>query len=192
LQPWLFEESYQSVGDLAETISLVLPETCSSEAGLAEWIEDKLLPLRVNPGVSRPPTAALWSQLDRPSLMLCIKLITGSFRVGVSKLLVTRALASMAGLDSKRGAATRGLHRPVEPAERGQLPETDRLNPPTNTLSVAVSPTCFSSPMPCRNRWRSSFCWARRATGGGMVDGIRAQVVKREGRRGSGRAVKNR
>ena len=36
--------------------------------------------------------------------MLCIKLITGSFRVGVSKLLVTRALASMAGLDSKRVA----------------------------------------------------------------------------------------
>ena len=47
---------------------------------------------------------ALWAQLDQPSLMVCIKLITGSFRVGVSKLLVTRALAALADLDSKRVA----------------------------------------------------------------------------------------
>lgn len=106
IEPWLFEESYQSVGDLAETISLLLPEsTYTSEDGLAVWLEEKLLPLRGLPPLElaeRLP--ALWAQLDQPSLMVCIKLITGSFRVGVSKLLVTRALAAMADLDSKRVA----------------------------------------------------------------------------------------
>lgn len=47
LPEWLFEESYQAVGDLAETLSLLLPESLhSSEAGLADWIEHHLLPLR--------------------------------------------------------------------------------------------------------------------------------------------------
>ena len=106
LSPWLFEESYQAVGDMAETISLVLPEMpYRSNYGLAVWIEEKLLPLRgESPQVLAERLPVLWSQLDRPSLMLCIKLITGSFRVGVSKLLVTRALAAMAQLDSKRVA----------------------------------------------------------------------------------------
>ena len=106
IEPWLFEESYQSVGDLAETISLLLPEsTYTSEDGLAVWLEEKLLPLRgLPPQELAERLPALWAQLDQPSLMVCIKLITGSFRVGVSKLLVTRALAALAGVDSKRVA----------------------------------------------------------------------------------------
>src|SRR5690606_24291798 len=40
-------------------------------------------------------------ELDRNTQFVCIKLITGSFRVGVSKLLVTRALAGVAGVDAK-------------------------------------------------------------------------------------------
>lgn len=73
LSLWLFEESYQAVGDLAETISLVLPESPhSSDEGLALWIEEKLLPLRgESPGVLAERLPALWAQLDRPSLMLC-------------------------------------------------------------------------------------------------------------------------
>ncbi|MQK16829.1 hypothetical protein, partial [Escherichia coli] len=73
--------------------------------GLAVWVEDRLLPLRGLPPeelAARLP--ALWMQLDRQALMVCIKLITGAFRVGVSKLLVTRALAGLAGIDAKRVA----------------------------------------------------------------------------------------
>src|SRR5690349_23491143 len=47
IEDWLFEESYQAVGDLAETIALVLPESQhASTLGLAEWVEQRLLPLR--------------------------------------------------------------------------------------------------------------------------------------------------
>jgi DNA ligase-1 len=188
LTPWLFEESYQAVGDLAETISLVLAENPhSSAAGLAEWIEDKLLPLRGEP----PENLArllpqLWAQLDRPSLMLCIKLITGSFRVGVSKLLVTRALAAMAGLDSKRVAQrlvgyTDLSNRPSadsylkliaaesadEHAQRGGQPYpfflAHALSQPVEQFETLLGPA---------SNWQVEWKW----------DGIRAQVVKRDGR----------
>jgi len=188
LEPWLFEESYQAVGDLAETISLVLPENShSSEAGLAEWIEDKLLPLRgETPEYLARQLPMLWAQLDRPSLMLCIKLITGSFRVGVSKLLVTRALASMAGLDSKRVAQrlvgyTDLSNRPNaasylkliapesadEHAQRGGQPYpfflAHALAQPVEEFEALLGPA---------SDWQVEWTW----------DGIRAQVVKRDGK----------
>ena len=43
---WLFEECYASVGDLAETIALLLPAAeRAGERRLHEWVEGKLLPL---------------------------------------------------------------------------------------------------------------------------------------------------
>src|SRR5210317_2325535 len=44
---WLFEASYDVVGDLAETITLLLPgATAISERPLHKWVERNLLPLR--------------------------------------------------------------------------------------------------------------------------------------------------
>ncbi|ARB26094.1 ATP-dependent DNA ligase [Pseudomonas tolaasii] len=188
IEPWLFEESYQSVGDLAETISLLLPEsTYTSQDGLAVWLEEKLLPLRGLPPLElaeRLP--ALWAQLDQPSLMVCIKLITGSFRVGVSKLLVTRALAAMAELDSKRVAQrlvgyTDLSNRPTpegylkliaaessdEHAQRGGQPYPFFL---AHGLAQPVEQ--FDSLLGSPADWQVEWKW----------DGIRAQLVKREGR----------
>lgn len=188
LPPWLFEESYQAVGDLAETISLVLPEMShTSTDGLAVWIEDKLLPLRNAPPLTLAECLpALWAQLDRQSLMLCIKLITGSFRVGVSKLLVTRALAAMAGLDSKRvaqrlvgytdlsnrpsAASYLKLIAPESPnehAQRGGQPYPFFL---AHALSHPVEQ--FENLLGPASQWQVEWKW----------DGIRAQVVKRDGR----------
>ncbi|MEB0045796.1 MULTISPECIES: ATP-dependent DNA ligase [unclassified Pseudomonas] len=188
LSPWLFEESYQAVGDLAETISLVLPEAPhTSTDGLAVWLEDKLLPLRgESPEHLARRLPELWSQLDRQSLMLCIKLITGSFRVGVSKLLVTRALAALAGLDSKRVAQrlvgyTDLSNRPSaasylkliapqsddEHAQRGGQPYpfflAHALPQPVEQFDALLGPA---------SQWQVEWKW----------DGIRAQLVKREGR----------
>jgi len=187
LPDWLFEESYQAVGDLAETISLLLPENQhGSDDGLADWVEGHLLPLRGLPAEEvqqrLPP---LWAQLDRPSLMLCLKLITGSFRVGVSKLLVTRALAQLAGLDAKRVAQrlvgyTDISHRPTadsyqkliaaesadEHSQRGGQPYpfflAHALQAPTEQFDDLLGPP---------SAWQIEWKW----------DGIRAQVVKRDG-----------
>ncbi|HEX8592829.1 MAG TPA: ATP-dependent DNA ligase [Pseudomonas sp.] len=188
LPEWLFEESYQAVGDLAETLSLLLPEAVhTSDDGLAIWMEEKLLPLRGLPPeelAERLPT--FWAQLDRASLMVCIKLITGSFRVGVSKLLVTRALAALADIDSKRVAQrlvgyTDLSHRPTaagflkliaeesedEHAQRGGQPYpfflAHALQQPVDQFQALLGPV---------DDWQVEWKW----------DGIRAQVVKREGR----------
>jgi DNA ligase-1 len=188
LPEWLFEESYQAVGDLAETLSLLLPlAEHSSDQGLAIWMEEKLLPLRGLPPeelAERLPT--FWAQLDRISLMVCIKLITGSFRVGVSKLLVTRALAAMADIDSKRVAQrlvgyTDLSHRPSaegflkliaaesddEHAQRGGQPYpfflAHALQQPVDQFESLIGPV---------ENWQVEWKW----------DGIRAQLVKRAGR----------
>ncbi|PVZ33072.1 ATP-dependent DNA ligase [Pseudomonas sp. CC120222-01a] len=187
LPEWLFEESYQAVGDLAETISLLLPEApATGDDGLAHWVEAHLLPLRGLPAEELqqrlPP---LWAQLDRPSLMLCLKLITGSFRVGVSKLLVTRALAQLAGLDAKRVAQrlvgyTDTGHRPTaasyqlliaaesadEHSQRGGQPYPFFL-----AHALQAPPEQFDALLGPPTAWQIEWKW----------DGIRAQVVKRDG-----------
>jgi DNA ligase-1 len=100
---WLFEECYQAVGDLAETIAHVLPVAAQvSDVGLAEWVMQRLLPLRtLAPLEQAQRIGAYWDELDTPGRFLLTKLIGGGFRVGVSKLLVQRALAENAGLDAK-------------------------------------------------------------------------------------------
>jgi DNA ligase-1 len=104
--PWLFDECYQAVGDLAETISLVLPGGNEpSDLGLADWVEERLLPLRgLPPQEIAPRVKAWWDELDTQGRFLFAKLVGGGFRVGVSKLLVQRALAAHAGIDAKRVA----------------------------------------------------------------------------------------
>ena len=100
---WLFDACYQAVGDLAETIALVLPAApATSDLGLADWIELRLLPLRgAPPETQAERVAAYWGELDTTGRFLLTKLIGGGFRVGVSKLLVQRALAEAAGIDAK-------------------------------------------------------------------------------------------
>ncbi|KAB8066641.1 ATP-dependent DNA ligase [Janthinobacterium violaceinigrum] len=103
LDAWLFDEAYHAVGDLAETIALILPAPSQrSDIGLAEWVEQRIAPLRgAAPDAVRAALLAYWDELETRERFLLIKLIGGGFRVGVSKLLVTRALASIAAVDGK-------------------------------------------------------------------------------------------
>lgn len=91
---WLVEESYPIVGDLAETIALILPPAIrSSDRGLAYWV-NFLRELSVLAEAERKePVMEAWDQLDTTERFLFNKLITGGFRIGVSQTLMTRALA---------------------------------------------------------------------------------------------------
>ncbi len=106
LPEWLFEESYQTVGDLAETVSLLLPPATEPvDRSLADWLANHLLPLRGQPPESQAHCLRTqWAMLPDDQRFVYFKLITGGFRVGVSKLQVTQALAAVAGLDPKRVA----------------------------------------------------------------------------------------
>jgi DNA ligase 1 len=97
LPSWLFEESYHVVGDLAETITLVLPpSTEKSDETLTYWIEfiRGLEPLDVEEKRKRIREA--WQRLEPTERFVFNKLITGSFRVGVSQSLMVKALAKHA------------------------------------------------------------------------------------------------
>ena len=103
LDEWLFDESYSAVGDMAETIAHILPPARHrSDVGLAEWMQERIGPLRgADPATIRDALFSYWDQLDWRERFLLTKLIGGAFRVGVSKLLVTRALSGLAAVDSK-------------------------------------------------------------------------------------------
>ncbi|MFT0868948.1 ATP-dependent DNA ligase [Pseudomonas sp. CAM1A] len=187
LPEWLFEESYQAVGDFAETLSLLLPESTQVADESLQWWLEQMLPLRgLPPEELAPRLQALWTRLDRQSLMVSLKLLTGGFRVGVSKLLVTRALAALAGVDAKRVAQrmvgyTDLAHQPTpqrylgliapesaeEHAQRGGQPYpfflAHPLQEPLERFDAVLGPP---------QEWLVEWKW----------DGIRVQLVKRDGR----------
>ncbi|WP_228893519.1 ATP-dependent DNA ligase [Pseudoduganella aquatica] len=103
LDEWLFDECYHAVGDLAETIAHILPAPSRrSDAGLAEWVEQRIAPLRgAAPETIREALFRYWDELETRERFLLSKLIGGGFRVGVSRLLVTRALSAIAAVDGK-------------------------------------------------------------------------------------------
>ncbi|MBA3771030.1 MAG: ATP-dependent DNA ligase [Ramlibacter sp.] len=186
--PWLFDESYQAVGDLAETIAHILPrEGEPSDVGLADWIEQRLLPLR---GRSEPEIAArmksYWRELDAQGRFLLTKLVGGGFRVGVSKLLVQRALAAHSGVDAKRVAQrmmgyTDGKVLPsperfqslVAKEEEGGSPPLDEGQPYPFFLAhqLDAPPEIFAAKLGPVSEWQVEW----------KYDGIRGQIVKRSG-----------
>ena len=185
IAPWLFEEAYEAVGDLAETIAHVLPPADAlSDFGLAEWVEQRLLPLRgIEPVEQAERIVRFWNELDTPGRFLLTKLIGGGFRVGVSKLLVQRALGEVASLDAKvvaqrmmgytdakqqpDAARYEALlsHTRSGPAEAGQ-PYPFFLAHQLEA-KVADFDTKLGSPADWIVEWK--------------YDGIRAQIVKRAG-----------
>jgi DNA ligase-1 len=185
---WLFDESYQAVGDLAETIALVLPAgAATSDVGLAEWVEQRLLPLRGLPEdeVARRVTG-YWAELDTQGRFLLTKLIGGGFRVGVSKLLVQRALAAHAGIDAKRVAQrmmgyTDGKVLPtpqryqalVAQVEEGMADVRDDGQPYPFFLAhqLDAPPELFAAQLGPVDDWMVEW----------KYDGIRGQVVRRAG-----------
>lgn len=185
---WLFDESYQAVGDLAETIALLLPESTEREPrGLATWMDDVLLPLRgLAPDQLQARLFDLWSRLDARGRLVGTKLITGSFRVGVSRLLVTRALAQVSGLDPKRIAQrlvgyTDLSARPdaamfqalIAGESEGEQVRQHSGQPYPFFLAhpLQASADAFPALLGEPSNWLIEWKW----------DGIRAQIVKRAG-----------
>lgn len=97
---WLLEESYASVGDSAEVITLLLPisqkQASEIDYSLSDWMERLILPLydKSDEEQQREITG-FWKHLPKNETFILNKLLTGSFRVGVSHLLTQRALSEV-------------------------------------------------------------------------------------------------
>jgi DNA ligase-1 len=98
---WLFRESYNSVGDLGETISLVLPphNNTLTEKSLNDWFDYlRVLPSLTDEG-KKIKIIEAWQQLTQHEIFVFNKLLMGSFRIGVSQTLVIRAIAEAAKME---------------------------------------------------------------------------------------------
>jgi DNA ligase-1 len=171
---WLFEESYDAVGDLAETITLILPPPAhSTDIALHVWIEERLIPLReLSEAEQRARLESYWAELDGTQRFVFNKLITGNFRVGVSALLVMRAIGQAFGIDAKVVAhRLTGEWSPSEAMWRGLIDAgsftTDRSNPYPFFLAHPLEgdPAALGD----RAEWLAEWKW----------DGIRAQLIRR-------------
>ncbi|WP_400086866.1 ATP-dependent DNA ligase [Yoonia sp. R78084] len=98
LPDWLFEESYSIVGDLAETIALVLPPaTTTRDHTLTHWITYIRTLATLEDDARKSGILEAWNSLPHTERFLFTKLLTGGFRIGVSAKLITRALAQATG-----------------------------------------------------------------------------------------------
>ncbi len=176
LPQWLIEDTYDSVGDLAETIALLSDlDTVANETttSLTQWITELLLPLRDRePAEQRAAVTKWWAELPYAQNFVVNKLLTGALRIGVSQTLVARAIALHAGLPK----ATI-LHRMMgewEPTAEFYLQLIGE-----DDGSAAISrpyPFCLAAGLEqlpealgARTDWQAEWKW----------DGIRAQIVRR-------------
>jgi DNA ligase-1 len=163
------------VGDLAETIALLLPEGTGSDRPLAWWVEERLLALRGrDEEEQRRAMLECWRELSGPQLFVWNKLITGAFRVGVSKRLVLRALAHASGLDAPTLAhRLMGDWRPSAEAWRrlmaADTADADRSRPYPFFLAHPLEG--YPAALGGLDEWLAEWKW----------DGIRAQLIHRGG-----------
>lgn len=181
LPEWLIEETYASIGDLAETIALlVAPESVSPaivdarHITLTGWFQDRILPLaNMSPDEQRRLVTGWWHELPYRECFLVNKLLTGSLRVGVSRALVTRALADVLGHSRTQ----------IERALIGDWhPTAEFWNALARNEGIALAshpyPFYLASPLEepveslgVRDAWLAEWKW----------DGIRGQIVRRAG-----------
>ncbi len=177
---WLYEESRHHVGDTAETISLLLQtEGLTGKAqvqrSLTEWLEVEIPKLsKIENDVERAQyLLSLWNNLDALEIFLLSKLMTGSFRVGVSEKLIIRALSEVYDVPTDQLAhRLTGAKTPGEESFRALVSkETEELLPSqpypfclAHSWSEKVEKTWL--PQDYIAEWK--------------YDGIRAQVILRD------------
>jgi DNA ligase 1 len=175
LPGWLFEESYHTVGDLAETIALLLPEGAVVE-GTGESLAFYLLTLaqigKEEEGVKKAFVQRCWASMNRDERFVFNKLITGGFRIGVSQQTVVNALARSAGVDAS--VVAHRISGDWDPASTafsallsGEGGGSDLSRPYPFYLAYALEeePAALGEPAD----WQAEWKW----------DGIRGQMIRR-------------
>lgn len=173
---WLFLESYSAVGDLGETIALMLPPpTETRELSLSEWMAE-ILDLRDRTEDEKKRfVLESWRQLDYTERFIFNKLLGGSFRLGVSSKTLINAIAKHYALEANAvthsimGEWTLNDDTEFEKLIHGEYAHTQLSKPYPFCLAHALEkePDDLGKP----SDWIAEYKW----------DGIRGQVIKREG-----------
>ncbi len=145
------------------------------DVSLADWIEQRILPLRdASDAERRTRVFVWWSRLDRWELFVLNKVLTGEFRVGMSHTLVVRAVAQLAGLPTPVVEhRLMGNWEPSAEAFAALIAPAGEHDEPSRPY-----PFCLASPLDAlpsalgaRDEWLAEWKW----------DGIRAQLIRRSG-----------
>ena len=176
LPDWLFEESYHAVGDLGETIALLLPESTASEASfpLHHYLETLISIEKEDEAVRKEFIIQSWQSMTQTERFVFNKLITGNFRIGVSQSTIVNALAKTVNLDSSVIAhRISGNWDPMTTSFAELLSEhtitTDYSKPYPFYLAYAIEDDVHTLGQP--DEWQAEWKW----------DGIRGQMIKRNG-----------
>ena len=174
---WLFEESYHTVGDLAETIALLLPENTAEklaeESKPLHFYIEQLKRIEKEPEeVRKKFIIDCWLEMNGAERFVFNKLITGGFRIGVSQKLMVNALAKSTGLDASVIAhRISGNWDPSTMQFEELLGEhamtTDYSKPYPFFLAYAIEDDVASLGDPAE--WQAEWKW----------DGIRGEIIKR-------------
>ena len=172
---WLFEECYPVVGDLAETIALVLPQNSTTDnRSLSQWINDLRDIYKADEPAKKTFVLEAWARLGGTERFIFNKLITGGMRVGVSQKLMTRALAQATSRDEAELAhRLMGNWNPDDTSWHSlieaQDASADASRPYPFYLAYALDggPEALETP----SDWCAEWKW----------DGIRGQLILRGG-----------
>jgi len=172
---WLFTESYGIVGDLAETISLLLPQGNQlHDLSLTETIEQLQNIAKIPEAEKKKFVTEAWLTQTASERLVFTKLLTGSFRVGVSQRLVVQALSAAFNVNGSQVA--HGLTGNWKPSEielsaiiHGQAVTGTQLQPYPFCLAYPVDGEITK--LGPASEWQAEWKW----------DGMRAQLVNRAG-----------
>lgn len=172
---WLFAESYHSVGDLSETIALVIPPPAHvSDRKLHEWIQDLALLNGKDDTSKKEYILWAWDNLDTQERFIFNKLISGNFRIGVSNKMLVNAISKQSDTDSNKI-----MHSIMGKWNPDQITYQELIaGAHVNTDSSWPYPFCLAYALEAEPatlggtaEWQAEWKW----------DGIRGQIVKRNG-----------
>ncbi len=172
---WLFEESYHIVGDLAESISLILPQPKKKEEkSLSEWILKIIDQKEKSETQKKEFVLNAWSGLNQDERFIFNKLITGGFRIGVSQKMINKALSKVLNEDENKIAhRLMGDWSPQTTTYSELLLhadwKSDASKPYPFYLAYAIDNNIEELGTP--EEWQAEWKW----------DGIRSQFIKRKG-----------
>ncbi|MFN8310486.1 MAG: ATP-dependent DNA ligase [Chitinophagales bacterium] len=172
---WLFEECYHTVGDLSETIALTLPppQTESNES-LSFWISYLKALQGKTDDEKKIAILHAWNHLGKTERFVFNKLMSATFRIGVSQALVVQALASIYQVDAQ--VMTHRITGNWDPETmsfellmEGKHANADVSKPYPFYLAYALEDEVET--LGAVEDWQAEWKW----------DGIRGQIIKREG-----------
>jgi DNA ligase-1 len=173
LPAWLFGECYSTVGDLAETIALLLPEQTTAmqgEEALHYYIEQLMRLEKASEEEKKKFITTSWMNMNRDERFVFNKLITGSFRIGVSQKTMVNALSKTVKLEANIIAhRISGNWDPSTTLLEDLLSEStvDHSRPYPFYLAYALENDIYE--MGDNNEWQAEWKW----------DGIRGQIIQR-------------